>query len=826
MGEDGFVGRMASALRRLLDAAEADSAAPAADPRAPSGWYDGSGLDELRLDDVLGAAEAGGDEVAWTIALRVFGESVGDKWPRLKAKVDLIVDSAARRHIDGAATFKSVEDGVYAVAFKGARHSAFEKRVVAMAEDLGRHLVGDRFVGRSAEGPAAAAAGGAAAQAQGAAGEEKKDDSPPWVVVSAIDPSKVGSSDGSFDAKEILRLAVADPAFPAGDEFLLRLVSDPKGSLIALTFEPKEKVDPKLVAQDPRPPKPGAFGEGADGAPGGWTTFQGGSGGGSPPIQVSATAGRGSADPVVSESMDGAERPVFVPSSSERIEREAGSMSGTESAPRETSSVFGAPDGKEKGTVWVKTGGGAASSSAAPNPSSERIGADPRWIHQEERGKDAAFAGGDFGPGLRETGILVGGGEEGRARPNGVGASSEASARMPVLVEGASGGRRGAVLVSDGERRKEASASAVLASGDRPAAFVPVDPGGSGRKADPDWIEASGVPPGAGAMDMGGFEGRRGPVDLETAGPAESAGAAKAAPPAASSAPPDVRKPPEWSKMASGDAKLEGREVEIVPPSPKRGDPIWADLVREAFAGQGPKKPVDSLSFSLLEVSWRPILEASSSRTVMHLCRSLLRMRSNLLEDDAVASAFAGQVERLDEQAFLAALSGLSSNKEGARGVVVLPLRFATLRSSFADRLPPLLSALSCVKNVSRILVEVTDIPADFRPDRLESVLSSLRPHAAGMLLRSSSPSPVWSGASFAKVFAVGFDLSRLDKSARAPDRLPSLLKGFRSRSASASSYAWGAASPAEAQAVQEAGFALVSGPGVSSDVSLPSPPF
>ena len=144
-------------LRRWL-AAEEDVAAPPPDKGDGDKWYDGSEIESLSMEQILSEGIAEGRDKVFIIALNDFSAAVGDKWDRLKTKVDLISDNAARRHLERGSLYQNIGEGVYLVTVQVSGGADCQAKVFAMAEDLGRRLVGDRFVSLASSGVAVAEA--------------------------------------------------------------------------------------------------------------------------------------------------------------------------------------------------------------------------------------------------------------------------------------------------------------------------------------------------------------------------------------------------------------------------------------------------------------------------------------------------------------------------------------------------------------------------------------------------------------------------------------------------------------------------------------------
>jgi len=205
-------------LRRWL-AAEEDPAAPPPAAGEPGKWYDGSEIESLSMEQILTEGIAEGRDKVFIIALNDFSTAVGDKWNRLKTKVDLIADNAARRHLERGSLYQAIGDGIYLVTVQVSGGADWRAKVFAMAEDLGRRLVGDRFV-------SLAAAGVAVAEAE---------------AVLLLD------AQGRFDPEAVTRLArdpgrlLPPPESPAG-------LAEAAGRMVPLDFERRGRPEGRLVA--------------------------------------------------------------------------------------------------------------------------------------------------------------------------------------------------------------------------------------------------------------------------------------------------------------------------------------------------------------------------------------------------------------------------------------------------------------------------------------------------------------------------------------------------------------------------------------------------
>lgn len=100
--------------------------------------------DRLRgLDQALQDEIGRGVSKIYSVNLDDIRGAVGDKWSRLKTKVDLISDGVARRHTGrGSLCTVEGEDGSYTVMMVGPDSDEGRKRAVDVANDLGHRLIG------------------------------------------------------------------------------------------------------------------------------------------------------------------------------------------------------------------------------------------------------------------------------------------------------------------------------------------------------------------------------------------------------------------------------------------------------------------------------------------------------------------------------------------------------------------------------------------------------------------------------------------------------------------------------------------------------------
>ncbi|KAF0224300.1 MAG: hypothetical protein FD176_1236 [Rhodospirillaceae bacterium] len=107
-------------------------------------------LDELRRRPDGGAGRLR------AVSLADFRQAVGDKWPRLADKVAMIAEQLIRRRLGAGNLFRRVDDQTWLLLFPRITPAQARDIAVAVAQDISRHLLGERCVG--GERPLAVAA--------------------------------------------------------------------------------------------------------------------------------------------------------------------------------------------------------------------------------------------------------------------------------------------------------------------------------------------------------------------------------------------------------------------------------------------------------------------------------------------------------------------------------------------------------------------------------------------------------------------------------------------------------------------------------------------
>jgi len=90
------------------------------------------------------------------VSLADFRQAVGDKWPRLADKVAMIAEQLIRRRLGAGNLFRRVDDQTWLLLFPRIAPAQARDIAVAIAQDISRHLLGERCVG--GERPLAVAA--------------------------------------------------------------------------------------------------------------------------------------------------------------------------------------------------------------------------------------------------------------------------------------------------------------------------------------------------------------------------------------------------------------------------------------------------------------------------------------------------------------------------------------------------------------------------------------------------------------------------------------------------------------------------------------------
>lgn len=151
MATDFWQGKTGAILSQLLGL-EVEAGASSPLQKADTGasqWYDGTEVKSLTLEQILKEeiSSGSGDKV-FTVTLDDFATAVGDKWSRLKVKVDLIADGVARRHVGKGILCSTLADGSLMITVLGQGSAEGRQRVVGLADDLGHRLVGAVFDGQ------------------------------------------------------------------------------------------------------------------------------------------------------------------------------------------------------------------------------------------------------------------------------------------------------------------------------------------------------------------------------------------------------------------------------------------------------------------------------------------------------------------------------------------------------------------------------------------------------------------------------------------------------------------------------------------------------
>jgi len=835
--------------------AERPAVAPTSNADDRDKWYDGSEIESLSMEQILLEGVAAGRDKVYLIALDDFSGAVGDKWPRLKTKVDLITDNAARRHLERGCLFQNLGDGLYTVAVQADGGPAALAKVFAMAEDIGRRLVGDRFTGLKAAG----------------------------VVVAQVEASRVLDAAGKFDPLAVNRLvrdsgailAPLDP--PPADE-------RPAARMVALDHRPREHAEGRMVAMA----LPSGFGDvGATDTrqPGADTASDWRSGErGDEDWETASTAGRGDDDSAWFSGERQRNDPAFGVSG-EREDRDIQWGGGGE-AGRSASPVPIGDEAAAKDERWIAEGGGGAVD-------------DPRWDSAESVGRsgrlmvDAArpaaeeiWLGAEGGAG-REAGEWGAAERTGRGAPTMVAGDTAAAGTGPPPAAPFDGGGRAApewnaaeALQADADpawRTIEAGAppsvgaegAPVALSGWSPLNPAAVQPPPSAARNGPDWREgeitvartrglsaaaASGDTPSSAAAAAAIWEKAAGTprgaaiVPPDTAGmvamrvapaadpavsptgagaewtvaPVEPASGRPRSPPAVPKSEPEPGPAREWRDQKPPEGAVAPR-LERIDHVPVEKPPVeWRDIA--PMAPKAKAAAPDMLprsNFAVVETVWRPCRMPPSGRVEAHLCLPILREGGKVRRGDALLPALGGKSERLDYEMLMAAVVALSRAGGRPLGTIVVALHYSTLHlDAEVARIRPALAALAGLPGVGRLLVEVGEVPPNAQSARLVKSLAPLRLAGTGLLLRRSLALPQWRVEAVGDLAGIGLDLAALKDWEREPGHLPEALRRFRAQTGPVPAYAWNVADGRELTAIAEARFTLaaLSGP----DLSLP----
>lgn len=118
-----------------------------------------SGTTRHQFDQVLEELRQrpdGGAGRLRALSLADFRQAVGDKWPRLTDKVAMIAEQLIRRRLGAGNLFRRVDDQTWLLLFPRIPPAQARDIAVAIAQDISRHLLGERCVG--GERPLAVAA--------------------------------------------------------------------------------------------------------------------------------------------------------------------------------------------------------------------------------------------------------------------------------------------------------------------------------------------------------------------------------------------------------------------------------------------------------------------------------------------------------------------------------------------------------------------------------------------------------------------------------------------------------------------------------------------
>jgi len=862
MAAETWTKKTLNMLRRLLPEEEEGNPPPPV-PSKPGQWYDGSEIKSLSMEQILEEWVHEGNDKVYTIALQDFSGAVGDKWDRLKTKVDMIADNVARRHIGRGTIYKNFGEGLYVLVVPGNDSDGHMQRVFAMAEDLGRRLVGDKFRNLKKSG----------------------------IIVAQADASDLLGPDGRFDPAAVTRIALdADLALPLPDEPLQTPPADAPGRMVAMDLQAVERAQGHMVVTAI------AVGEDADVPLSGTREEK------EAPVPDWTTAPDSDTTPQVADSATRAEKDFCAWDSGETFVASGdiapgggASLSGfvmvTDGAPgRDPLLAIGAENASGGGARMVVTG--------AADPAVET---DPRWIAAGD-----AAAGRDVGesgeirrdPLLRPQAASRGGdvpevwidaaGPGKAARPMGYdeAAGRRAEAKGVAIVGGppkAAGMTAVAAATPSGESVWQAmappdgrgiAAATGAATPPPPPERLPGDAPSGQDRAGVEWRagevvvrppgqQASPGVPGA-ARDSGkergtwepgtgpsratlapiappGGAGRPDIQEWEKAAAALPPAAAAPSPPAAAAAtaarepapPPPLpeRTPPAKPAQMwqAGEPREEAPEAKMVDidHAPTVPGEEWRAIAKMAPKPREAERPAALLprsSFAMVEAMWRPTWTMARRRVELHLCRPILRDGRSVRGGDDLLPLLGGVVERLDYETILAAVVSLSRVGGRALGTIVLPIHFPTLRlQAEIDRILPALDACAGLPGIGGLWVEVTGVPATAKSARLAEMVARVRDHCAGVLLRRDLAAPQWDPASVGAVEGVGIDLAGLNQWERNPGHLAETLRQFRAQARPLPAYAWGLRDHRELTVAIEAGFAITNGADLLPDTALPA---
>ena len=764
-------------LRRWL-AAEEDVAAPPPDKGDGDKWYDGSEIESLSMEQILSEGIAEGRDKVFIIALNDFSAAVGDKWDRLKTKVDLISDNAARRHLERGSLYQNIGEGVYLVTVQVSGGADCQAKVFAMAEDLGRRLVGDRFVSLASSG----------------------------VAVAEADASLLLDAHGRFDPEAVTRLArdpdnILPPPPPTA-----AVAAEPVGRMVPLEFEVRDRLEARLVANAPR------LGDEIDiGASGtrddppdrdpAWATAEGG--GGDLAVVASATradgefdqrysVGSAGADRAFGESGDGRDRgDAAVPISGERADR--------------------AP-------LILEGGGGG------------RRDGDPRW-DSGDRGERAIQMVSDGLEAKAEAAWVGIVGAETAAAST----TAEETAPNGKLRGDVAGWRP---MESQAKPLSPGADVALSASGLRDPELVPIAPGGSGPRPPgrevaitaPDSRDPALVPmaAAAGRSEPDWREGEVAAKRPDAASSADPPTAGKSRPDLAPPPPPSDRAsppPPDWAEQAKPEGGADApRLVAIDHCGQASSVPEWLEIIPMAPKPKAAERETRA-NFAMIGTLWRPCWAIGSGRVESHLCRPVLREGKKLRAGNDLLRLLDGNTERLDYETLLAAVVGLSAAGGRRLGTLILPLTYQTLHlDGEMARILPALAAIAGLGGVGRLLVEVAEVPPAAHSDHLVRILAPLRQRTSGILLRRSLVAPQWRADSVGDLAGIGLDLAELEQWQRGSGPLAESMRRFRAQIAPIPAYAWNFSTSREVATANDAGFALGNGANLTPDLPQPQP--
>ncbi len=271
------------------------------------------------------------------------------------------------------------------------------------------------------------------------------------------------------------------------------------------------------------------------------------------------------------------------------------------------------------------------------------------------------------------------------------------------------------------------------------------------------------------------------------------------------------RTTPAWQKMEGGrKAPTDAPDQPTLPPPPP---------LRPANAG--PLAPTTRLS-----VAWRPTWMAKGESIAAYGARIRRRDETDLLEGGRAYGADAETAIALDRAVLEAVAAELAGGAAG-RGILILPLHWATVTSPRRMSVTAIVTALPEASRNDRLIVELFGVPADIGARSLTDAVRAARGLGREAWLRTSLGQPMAALAADCGCTAIGVDLDDIAADFGMTDAaLLAHLGQFRDEAGRArlDGYVWGCRRRALVAGAVRAGLAFVNGPALMKDMERPGP--